>query len=168
MYFRPFPWLITLSGGGGHLPTNWDWSWKSLGELWLREGSSYQVRTPLKRSHWTWMVVHPWKLTWHWKILCSIGSTSSNSGFSTIMLVFWGVILVSFWDGKFSGAILNFRWVAGAGHEEQSWATKIAIFPSKGSQLLGGGSHQPVRGFSMKNWQQKAKGLVLEWLLTSH
>ena len=73
------------------------------------------------------------------------------------------VILVSFWDGKFWRAMLNFRWIyrfvmvlAG-----RCWWWGAA-------QLLVGRSHQPVRWFSTKTWQQKAKGLVLEWLLISH
>ena len=39
------------------------------------------------------LYLHPWKLTWHWKIPCSRENTSSNGGFSIVMLVFAGVPL---------------------------------------------------------------------------
>ena len=37
--------------------------------------------------------IHPWKLTWHWKIPFSRGNTSSNGGFSIAVLAFRSHVL---------------------------------------------------------------------------
>ena len=133
--------------------------WVTLKLVELDTHSSLPVRFQWVTEQKSCVILHPWKLTWHWKIgksQFSIGNTSSNGGVSIVMLVFRGVLYITHWliDSWFESIHLMIVWslskAASLANVEQQVLEQHREREREVSTAWRTESHKPITLFSIR------------------